>query len=145
MKMFYGSTPIKSMRTHIFDIDSSDATMIASDLQAGVTGYSKGKKITGTGKTFEFASYGRQKTNTMIPLPTNINIIEIACIDYPIQLSIALIDMKNIDFSTEQTIGSVIINGANYPITAKVEYNMLTIACSETVWLQVFYGKDNYV
>jgi hypothetical protein len=74
-----------------------------------------------------------------------VNIVEIACINHPIRFSMALRDMHNIDFSMVQTIGYVVIDNVEYPITAQVNGVMLTFACEKTVELQYFYGKDNYV
>ena len=142
MKIMVGNTPLKSAKIHCYD--TSDATMIASDLQAGVTGWAKGKKITGTGKSFEFTQYGGLRTNAAQYVPTNINVIEIACTTNPVQLNIALSDMKNTDFTVSQNIGSVTVDGIAYPLTAQAVNNILTVSCDKTVTLQAFYGKDNY-
>lgn len=136
-----GKTPLNSRMI----TNTDDATMVPSDLQAGVTAYARGLKIEGTGKSFEFALYGQLRTNTPIPIPTNINIIHVSSLDYPIQLSIALSDMKNVDFSTSATVGSITINDTISSITVSVVNNMLTVTCSDDIYLQVFYGKDNYV
>lgn len=145
MKMYYGNVPVNSMKVKHYDVSTNDATMIASDLQAGITAYARGQKIMGTGKCFEFAVYGKIKSNFPTPIPLSINVIEIASMDYPVQLSIALSDMKSTDFTTEQTIGNVIVGGTVYPVTVKAESNILTINCTETIWFQIFYGKDNYI
>lgn len=142
MKLMKGSTPIKKTMIHN---DTQDATMVASDLQAGVTCYAKGQKITGTGKCFEFANYGSLKTNTGRFVPTNINVIEISSTEYPVKMSLALISMEGMDFSTPQHIGTVIIDNVEYELTASVVSNILKFACDKTFYLQVFYGKDNYV
>lgn len=52
--------------------------------------------------------------------------------------------MIDIDFSTEQTVGVVVIDGVEYPITAKIDGVLLTLNCEKTIALQIFYGKDNY-
>jgi hypothetical protein len=137
-----GGTPVKKMMIHN---DTMDATMVASDLQAGVTAYANGQKVTGTGKSFEFATYGVSQTNTPEYVPVLLNIIEITSLDYPIKSTIPLNSMKNIDFSVEQTIGAVLIDGNEYPITAKIENSILTFCCDKTVRLESFYGKDNYI
>ena len=141
MKLMLGGTPVKKMMIHN---DTMDATMVASDLQAGVTAYANGQKVTGTGKSFEFATYGATKTNISDYIPSLINVVEITSLDYPIKSSIAFKNMKDIDFSTEQMIGSVTIDGVEYPITVIVENNIITFNCDKTVTLQSFYGKDNY-
>lgn len=145
MKMFLGNTPMKNLNIHHYEIPTNDCDMVASDLQAGKTAVARGQKITGTGKSFEFAFYGQLRTNMMVPLPTIINVIEIGSSTHPIQMSIDMNNMKQIDFSTEQIIGTVIVNETTTPITVVVENNMLTVGCSESINLQVFYGKDNYV
>ena len=73
--------------------------MIASDLQAGKTAVARGQKITGTGKSFEFANYGELRTNADRFVPSNINVIEVSSMEYPIKLSISLTEMVDIDFS----------------------------------------------
>lgn len=145
MKMMYGGKPVKSMKAHVFDVNSNDATMIASDLQAGKTAYSKGKKVTGTGKSFEFANYGNIFTNVATIIPSMINIVEIASLNYPVQLSIELTTMKNLDFSVSQSIGNIIIDGTTYPVTVSVIDNKIKLSCDKTIKLQIFYGRDNYV
>lgn len=142
MKLMLGNTPVKKMMIHN---DTQDATMVASDLQAGVTCYAKGQKVTGTGKSFEFAQYGKINTNVSIYCPVIINVIEISSLDYPIKMSVALPDMHALDFSIVQTIGHVIVDNIEYPITAQVNGVILKLACEKTVALQVFYGKDNYI
>lgn len=145
MKMFYGNVPVDSMKIKHYEISTNDCTAIPSDLQSGVTCVSKGKKITGTGKSFEFANYGELFTNVSTIIPNMINIIEIASLDYPLQISIALIDMQDIDFSVSQTLGNIIIDEISYPINAIVSDNKMTISCDKTIKLQVFFGRDNYV
>lgn len=145
MKMIYNNVPVKSMRVHNFDVNSNDATMIASDLQSGVTAYARGKKVVGTGKSFSFASYGLMYTNDPWFIPSDINIIEVACTNYPVQLVVELNQMRNIDFSTPQLVANVIIDGTPNEITVSVIDSVFTINCDKTIKLQVFYGKDEYV
>ncbi len=142
MKLMLGNTPVKKMMIHN---DTQDATMVASDLQAGVTCYAKGQKVTGTGKSFEFANYGQLKTNTSRYVPSNINIIELASTEYPIKLSLILSDLKTLDFSTSQKIATVSIDGVEYDLTVSINSHILKVSCDKTFYLQVFYGKDNYV
>lgn len=144
MKMYYGKTPIKSLNIKHYELDTNDCDMVASDLQAGKTAVAKGRKITGTGKSFEFAAYGTSITNLAEFIPTLINVVEVASLDYPVKNSIDLNDMKNIDFTTEQTIGIVIIDNVEYPINVKIENSLLTFNCEKSITLQTFYGKDNY-
>lgn len=145
MKMMYNGTQIKSLNVKHYEMDTNSCDMIASDLQAGKTAVARGKKITGTGKSFEFANYGRVDTNVGLFAPTLINVTEIACLDYPIRASMALNTMKNVDFSITQTIGYVVIDNIEYPITAQVVGVILTFTCEKTIELQYFCGKDNYV
>lgn len=144
MKMMYGGVPIKTVKIKHFEMDTNDCTMEPSDLQAGITGVSKGRKIVGTGKAFEFARYGSVYTNVTTAIPTDINIIEVASLDYPVQLSIALNKMFNVDFSIPQHIGNVVIDGQSYPLTITASNNTMTISCDKTIKLQIFYGRDNY-
>lgn len=145
MKMYLGNTPINSLNIKHYEMDTNSATVQPSDLQAGVTCYGRGKKITGTGKSFEFAFYGESKTNSSIYIPTDINVIEIASTTHPIQLSIELNTMRDKNFSEVQTLGNIVANSTIHPITVQVTNNIMKISCNETVNLQLFYGKDNYV
>lgn len=142
MKLMLGSTPIKKTMIHN---DTQDATMVASDLQAGVTCYAKGQKVTGTGKSFEFAQYGTFSTNSSFYVPNMINVIEISSLDYPIKHMIKLTDMRNINLSTPQQIALVIIDNVEYALTARVSSNIFTVTCDKNINLEIFYGKDNYV
>lgn len=141
MQIRVGEHAIKRFQLHT---NTDDATLVASDLQAGVTGYARGRKITGTGKTFEFACYGMLQTNAPQYVPADVNVIEVASTNCPVQLTIALSDMKNTDFTVSQNVGSVMIDGVAYPMTVQAANNVLTIACDQTIFLEVFYGKDNY-
>lgn len=145
MKMMYNGTEIKSLNIKHYEMDTNSATVQPSDLQAGVTCFGRGKKITGTGKSFEFAWYGLMETNKPVFIPSNINVIEIASLEYPVKLSVALTDMKNTDFAIVQTIGSVAIDSVLYDLTVQAKDNIITISCNHNISLQVFYGKDNYV
>lgn len=145
MKLIYGGVPYNSLKVKHYEIDTNSADVQPSDMQAGVTAYARGQKITGTGKAFEFANYGDYTTNRNKYVPTNINIIHISSVEYPVISNIDLWSMKNIDFSIEQNIATIIIDGVEYDLIASVQSNMMKIACDQTVQLQVFYGKDNYV
>lgn len=142
MKLMLGGTPVKKMMIHN---DTMDATMVASDMQAGVTAYANGQKVIGTGKSFEFATYGDLDTNINRFVPNNINIIEITSYDYPVKSTLQLKYMKDVDFSIGQNVATIIIDGIEYNLIVSVNYNMLKISCDKNVTLQVFFGKDNYV
>lgn len=144
MKLMYGNVPVKSLNIHSYELNTNDCDMVASDLQSGKTAVARGQKITGTGKSFEFAYYGAIETNFPIYIPNNINVIEVASMYYPIQLSIAISDMKDIDFTIVQTVCDVVIDGVVYPLTIQASNNILTATCDKDIKLQVFYGKDNY-
>ena len=144
MKLCLGSTPIKSLNIRKLDVDTNDATIVASDMQSGSIAYAKGQKVTGTGKAFAFASYGDQKTNVAIPVPNVINVIEISSLECPVQMLVTLSEMKSVDFTTENTIANAVIDGVTYPITAQVTDGNLILGCSQSINLQVFYGKDEH-
>lgn len=143
MKLMLGSTPVKKMMIHN---DTQDATMVASDLQAGVTCYAKGQKITGTGKCFSFATYGSFSSNKRIPIPVSeINTIVVSAKDNAVKMTKTALEFQEMDFSTEQEVATITINGSDYSVTLKVVNNMVTIACEQTVTLQIMLGKDEYV
>lgn len=150
MKMMYNGTPIKSLNVKHYEVSTNDCTMKASDLQAGVTGVARGKKIVGTGKAFSFAFYGDVSTNDPLILPSDLNVsdlnvIEIACGEYPIQHLIQLKNMKDIDFTTNQNVANIVADNNSYQIIVNVTDNVLNINCDKTTTLQVFCGKDEYV
>lgn len=145
MKLCLGNTPVKSLNICKLDVDTNDATIVASDMQSGMTAYAKGIKVTGTGKSFSFAFYGMVETNLEIQIPNVINVIEVSSLEYPVQMVVALSEMKSQDFTVETTIGNIVVSGVTYPITAQVTDSKLTLSCSQTVNLQVFYGKDEHV
>lgn len=144
MKMYLGNTPIKSLNIKHYELDTNSATLKPSDMQAGITAFARGKKVTGTGKSFEFAQYGSIETNMGRYVPSDINIIELASSTYPIKLKTDLINLLTLDFSVNQNIASVIIDGVEYDLYVSVVSNIFKITCDKTFYLQVFYGKDNY-
>lgn len=145
MKCYLGISPVKSLNIRKLDVDTNDATIVASDMQSGSIAYAKGQKVTGTGKAFAFASYGNQQSNVQIPVPGVINVIEIACVGYPLQSNIDISNMNDIDFTIEQTLGHVTIDSIAYPITAVVTNNNLVLSCDKDIAVQLFYGKDDHV
>lgn len=144
MKMIYNGTPIKSLNIKHFEVSTNDCTAIPSDLQAGVTCVSKGKKITGTGKCFEFAQYGSLLTNSQGYIPTLINVVEISSTECPIKSYIGFDEMIGTDFTAEKTVGVAVIDNVEYPITINIVNNILTFNCDKTILLEFFYGRDNY-
>lgn len=145
MKMYYGNIPINSMRVVKHDVSTNDADVVASDLQAGKTCYARGKKVTGTGKSFEFASYGTAYFNLPIPVPADVNTVEVASTEYPLIMMFTMDEIKNIDFTSKQTIAKIMIDNEEHIISLVVNDNIMTISCDKGVSLEVFYGKDNYV
>lgn len=142
MKLMLGGTPVKKMMIHN---DTMDATIVASDMQAGKTAYANGQKVIGTGKSFEFAFYGKIKSNISAIIPNNVNVIQVTSMDYPVQSAVTITDIKNLDLSTSKIISNIIVDGVSYPVSVVIQNNMLIFNCDKSVWFQVFYGKDNYV
>lgn len=142
MKMCLGNTPINFVN---LGTDTDDATLVASDLQAGVTAYAKGRKVTGTGKSFSFAIYGTCKTNRLNVAPETINVIQIGSFQYPIKMTIPFKDMRIHDFSTAQQMAEVTIDGIIYPIIVSMQNGLLNITCDQTIDIELFYGRDEYI
>lgn len=145
MRLIYGGVPYNTLKVKHYEVDTNICDMEPSDLQAGKTAVAKGRMITGTGKSFEFARYGGFKTNLPIIIPGMINVIEIASVTHPIKTTISLSEMKNIDFSIPQVIGYVVVENTEIPITLTINNGMLTFTCDQSLTLQFFFGKDNYV
>lgn len=47
MKCYLGISPVKSLNIHKLDVDTNDATIVASDMQSGSVVYAKGQMVTG--------------------------------------------------------------------------------------------------
>lgn len=146
MKMMYNGTQIKSLNIKHYEISTNDATLKESDMQAGVTAYARGKKITGTGKAFSFALYGGFSSNVTIPIPVeSINTVSISCTTYPVRMITPIEDLRFDDFSTAKTVAMMTADNIDYPIAISVLNNMITITCDKSTTLQVVFGKDEYV
>ena len=127
-------------------MNTNSATVQPSDLQAGVTCFGRGKKITGTGKVFEFALYGGFSSNDTIPIPvTEINTVSISCTEYPVRMITPIEDLRFIDFSTAKTVATITVDNIDYPIEISVLNSIITIKCDKTTTLEVVLGKDAYV
>ena len=142
MKLMLGNTPVKKMMIHN---DTQDATMVASDLQAGVTCYAKGQKVTGTGKCFSFAAYGSWKTNVPDFIFSDINTVQIGSVDHPMKMTMPMNETRYYDFSTPQQVAEVIVDGVSYPVTVSVQDGEFLVSCDKTINIQLFIGKDEYV
>ena len=145
MKMIYNGTPMKSLNVKHYEMNTNDCTMVASDLQVGVTAVARGQKIIGTGKTFSFASYGTWSTNFPDFIPDSINTIQIGSTQYPIRMTVLFQDMKNHDFTKLQKMAEVTIDGVIYPIFVSVIDGIFDIVCDKTIDIELFCGKDEYI
>ena len=145
MKMIYGGVPVNSLKVKHFELNTNGATAVNSAVQAGLTYFANGRKEVGTGKSFEFASYGNFTTNESDFIPSDVNVINISSLYYPIQISIALNNMCNVDFSSQTKIGDVLVDGTLYPIYVEINNHFISIICDKTIDLQIFMGKDNYI
>jgi hypothetical protein len=145
MKLMYGNVPVKSMNIHSYELSTNDCTAIPSDIQAGVTCVSKGKKITGTGKSFSFASYGRWRTNVSDFIFADINTIQIGCTDYPVKTLIPVSETYSCDFSTPQEVAEVVVDGVPYPMTVSLQNGEFLVSCDKTIKIELFIGKDEYI
>lgn len=133
-----------TIKAHNVAIPTDDATIVPSALQKGLIAYGNNQRIVGTGKSFEFASYGGLQTNTDVYIPSDINVIELSSLDYPIKLTSELVSHKNIDFSTDKVVAKVTVSGTDYDLVVNAKSNNLTVKCNKSLNLQAFYGKDNY-
>lgn len=145
MKMMYGNVPIKSLNVKHYEMSTSDATAQSSDLQAGMTCYARGQRVTGSGKAFSFATYGQWRTNESDIVPEIINVVHIGSTDYPIRMTARMEDMVFYDFSIPQEVAEVIINEVAYPITVSVQDGEFLVACEHTIDIELFFGKDRHI
>lgn len=146
MKMIYNGTPINSMKVKHYEMDTNSATVKPSDLQAGVTCFGKGKKITGTGKAFEFAMYGTLPVNSGIPIPTvDINTILISSTDGSVRMINEIDNLRDLDFSIAQEIAKITLNGTEQSLTVQIVNNRIIFGCSQNTFIQVMIGKDNFI
>lgn len=144
MRMIYGNTPVKTMNVRHYEISTNDCNVVPSDLQAGVTCFAKGQKITGTGKAFSFATYGNWFTNESVFIPTVINTIQIGSLNYPVRMTVPMNDMVSHDFTTAQKMAEVIIDGVAYPMVVSVQNGEFIITCDKTIEIELFMGRDEY-
>ena len=146
MKMYYGNVPIKSLNSKSFETNTNDATVQASDMQAGLTGYARGQKITGTGKAFEFATYGKFNVNRAFPIPVaDINTIIVSSVDGAVKMTDEINNLRDFDFSTAQEIAKITLNSVEYPLTVQITSNGITFGCAQDTFIQAMIGKDNFI
>ena len=144
MKLIYGGVPYNTTKVRHFEVNTNDATLQSSDLQAGVTAYARGQKITGTGKAFSFATYGEWRTNESDIVPTVINVVHIGSLEYPVRMTTKLENSMHYDFTTPQEIAEVIVDGVSYPMTVSVQNGEFLVSCEKTINIELFFGKDEY-
>ena len=142
MKLMLGNTPVKKMMIHN---DTQDATIQPSCIQVGEIGYARGQKIIGTGKAFAYSLYGNIMTNITYPAIHKINTVIISSSLYPIKMNISIIEIQNSEDVSNLTVGTISIDGTDYPITLTINDNGFKFNCEKTMKLQGFCGKDEYI
>lgn len=146
MKMMYGGVPVNSLKVKHYEMNTNSATVQPSDLQAGITCFARGTKVTGTGKAFEFATYGKFPVNRSIPIPTtNINTIVVSSTDGAVKMVDEINNLRDIDFSTAQEIAKITLDGVEHSITVQIINNKITFGCTQSVSVQAMIGKDNFI
>lgn len=145
MKMMYNGVPIKSLNIKHYEMNTNSATVQPSDLQAGVTCFARGKKVTGTGKAFSFAMYGTWLTNESTVVPMDINTIQISSADYPVRMVSPMNIVRHYDFSIPQEVAEVVIDGKVYTMRVSIQNGEFLITCEKTINIELFYGRDEYV
>ena len=146
MKMIYGGTPVNSMKVKHYEIDTNSATVQPSDMQAGVTCFARGEKITGTGKAFAFVFCGGIITNTPYSFPLcGVNTIIISSFSNPIKMDMSINDIRQNETISNLTIGTISIDGIDYPISVTVDDTGFIFYCEKTIEIQGFCGKDEHI
>ena len=146
MKLIYGGVPYNTTKVNHYEIDTNSATVQPSDMQAGVTCFARGEKVTGTGKAFEFATYGRFIANVGTPIPAiDINTIVVPSTEGFVKTNDEINNFRNLDYSVSQEIAKIILDGVEYPLTVKITNNRITFGCTQRVSIQAMIGKDNFI
>lgn len=157
MPYYIGNKKIKKIGV-LTEPNSYQTTITPADMQMGMTAVSKGKVITGTGKAFEFASYGSrvmesitdkngiERQGTTFKYDSTTNVIFVAP---TMQGNTVLQDqyLVNLLDNTEVTIATDITTGGDLRVYYDGEHLIvyLTKPADESSVLRFFIGKDNHI
>lgn len=157
MPYYIGNKKIKKVGV-LTEPNSYQTTITPADMQMGMTAVSKGKVITGTGKAFEFASYGSRvmesitdengikRQGTMFRCDCTTNVIFVAPTMYG---NTILQDqyLVNLSENTETIIASDNTTGGDLRAYYDGEHLIvyLTQPSDEETVLRFFVGKDNAI
>lgn len=157
MPYYIGNKKIKKIGV-LTEPNSYQTTITPADMQMGMTAVSKGKVITGTGKAFEFASYGSrvispiidkngiERQGTPFDYDSTTNVIFVAP---TMDGNVILQDqyLVNLSENTETIIASDNTTGGDLRVYYDGERLIiyLTQPTDELTILRFFIGKDNHI
>lgn len=135
-----------------------DADITPADMQLGTTAYAQGKKLVGTGRAFEFASYGSRAVKKIVDsqgverygiffdIGEHVNVLFIApSVDGDVVLQtnhkVDISSDRTVKLGNNQTSGGEI--NAYYDVNRVIVY--LTNFSQKNTILRFFVGKDNHL
>lgn len=158
--LVYGDKRIKAIGvTNGIGLDTSDADITPADMQNGKIGYANGEKVIGTGKCFEFASYGAEnfdlifdeqdndRYGIMMKLPSITNTLFISSTPNSDVVVQEIFRINEIEENKAVKIGTNITTNGEFFVFHTQGY--IFIYCTDVQnaesKLNYFIGKDIYI
>lgn len=136
MKMMLGTKPIKALSIRN---DSPERGMSAMTRQNGSANFASEQQWMESCQPFCLTASVTMETDHPIAVPDDMHLVAISSMRYPIQMCLSLRDSKKIDLSIPLEVAQVIVSRKKYPILAQEVDGFLTLSCSKSVLLNVFW------